>query len=90
MTGHGAAPDGSGRRKIEIRIDTSWGVETNPAIWNGTVAAGNEWNGARDSNENSTGYYFSLKAQQHRTLSSDGGVLGVIHARKFPRLAHRT
>lgn len=60
MTGHGAAPDGSGRRKIEIRIDTSWGVETNPAIWNGTVAAGNEWNGARDSNENSTGYYFSL------------------------------
>jgi hypothetical protein len=60
MNGQGPAPDGSGRRTIQIRIDASWGEPTNTAIWNGTQDARNEWNGARDAQGNSTGYYLDL------------------------------
>lgn len=38
MAGHGPAPDGSGRRVINVAIDKSWDVtpgHTDPAIWNG-------------------------------------------------------
>jgi hypothetical protein len=58
--GHGAAPDGSGRRVITIAIDSTWGNPTNESIWNATNAAIQEWNDARDSNNNSTGYYLKL------------------------------
>lgn len=60
MSGHGAAPDGSGRRVIQIRIDASWGAPTNAAIWNGAQNASNEWNNARDAQQNSTAYYLGV------------------------------
>jgi hypothetical protein len=60
MSGHGAAPDGSGRRKIDIQIDSSWGTPTNAAIWNGAQDASSEWNNARDAQGNSTGYYLGV------------------------------
>lgn len=40
--GHGAAPDGSGRRVINIYIDSSWNSSpgvTNTQIWNATASA---------------------------------------------------
>lgn len=43
--GHGSGPDG--RRKILIRIDDSWGAQTNSAIWNGVTDAVAEWNGPK-------------------------------------------
>lgn len=55
--GHGSAPDGSGRRIIRIRIDDSWGAQTNTPIWNGVTDAVAMWNGARDQYNNSTGYF---------------------------------
>ena len=60
MEGHGPATDGSGRRQIHVQIDSSWGTQTNSAIWNGTQAAVNAWNNARDTNNNSTGYFLSV------------------------------
>ncbi len=60
MAGHGAAPDGSGRRVLDVQIDSSWGTTTNTTIWNQTQAALTDWNDARDSAGNSTGYYFQL------------------------------
>jgi hypothetical protein len=47
MAGHGAASDGSGRRKIVIYIDSSWNVApntTHPSIWNGVNHAMSMWN----------------------------------------------
>jgi hypothetical protein len=60
MDGHGAAPDGSGRRLITVRIDPSWGTPTNPSVWDAVNAAIAEWNNARDAFGNSTGYYLEL------------------------------
>jgi hypothetical protein len=60
MGGHGAAPDGSGRRVIFLQIDSSWGTQTDPRIWNQTLAAINDWNNATDDSGNHTGYYFQL------------------------------
>lgn len=45
--GHGAAPDGSGRRLINITIDHSWDTSpghTNPNVWNGVLTAISMWN----------------------------------------------
>jgi len=62
MAGHGPAPDGSGRRTIQIKIDASWGAQTNPAIWNGVDDAADAWNDATDGANppNKTGYFFKI------------------------------
>lgn len=60
LDGHGPAADGSGRRTIIIKIDSSWGTQTNGRIWNQTHAARDQWNNARDANNNSTGYYLDV------------------------------
>ena len=61
---HVAAEDGSGRRQITIRIETSgdysWGEQTNFRIWNATETARTEWNTATDGYGHTTGYYFKL------------------------------
>src|SRR5579883_3109428 len=52
---------GSGRRTINIYIDSTWdsspGV-TNATVWNAVNAAANSWNSATDPYGNKTGYYF--------------------------------
>jgi len=60
MPGHGPAEDGSGRRTILIKIDSSWGSTTNTTIWNQTGASRTDWNNARDQFGNSTGYYLKV------------------------------
>jgi hypothetical protein len=61
---HVAAEDGSGRRTITVRIETSnatgWGAPTNSLIWNGTTAAVSDWNTQTDGNGNHTGYYLKM------------------------------
>lgn len=57
MAGHGPAEDGSGRRTIFVKIDSTWGNPTNPSIWNQTQAACTAWNNATDQYGNKTGYY---------------------------------
>jgi len=63
LAGHGAAPDGSGRRVINIYIDSSWdqspGV-TNANIWNAVTTAATKWNNATDQWGNRTAYYFKV------------------------------
>ncbi len=60
------AEDGSGRRQLVIKVDTSsttgWGNPTNEQVWNGTVDARNDWVNATDGNNppNKTGYYLKL------------------------------
>jgi hypothetical protein len=66
LTGHGAAPDGSGRRVINIFIDSSWDSspgQTIQQIWNAVTKATNQWNNAADQNGNHTGYYFQINQQ---------------------------
>jgi hypothetical protein len=69
LPGHGAAPDGSGRRIIIVQIKTgtasdSWsdqpGGGTNPAIWNGLVGCGAcvQPGAMQMWNERATYYYF--------------------------------
>jgi hypothetical protein len=61
--GHGAAPDGSGRRVMNIYIDSSWDSSpgtTNSQIWNAVQQAAANWNNATDASGNHTGYYFQL------------------------------
>jgi hypothetical protein len=68
MAGHGAAPDGSGRRNVNVQIEFNGsGSWTNPAtgntndnIWNGVRDSNTVWNNARDGSGNATGYYFNL------------------------------
>ena len=63
MSGHGPAPDGSGRRVIKARIDGTWDAtpgHTNDNIWNSTQDALGQWNGATDAYGNKTGYYLVL------------------------------
>ncbi len=60
MAGHGPAPDGSGRRLINVKIDSTWGNPTDSAIWNQTTAATDGWNNATDQYGNKTGYYMVL------------------------------
>lgn len=48
LPGHGAAPDGSGRRLMNVTIDGSWDVspgQTNPNVYNGINTAIAMWNG---------------------------------------------
>ena len=63
LAGHGAAPDGSGRRIVNVYItsacDTSPGV-TDTKIFNGVQDAVNKWNNATDNSGNKTGYYFRI------------------------------
>ena len=61
LPGHGAAPDGTGRRIINVYIDSSWNSSgvTNPVIYNATQTAINQWNSATSCGSY-TGYYFSL------------------------------
>lgn len=54
------AEDGSGRRQIVIKIDSSWGSTTDAKIWNGTVDARQDWNTRTDGNNNTTGYFLKL------------------------------
>ena len=63
LTGHGAAPDGSGRRTLNIYIDSSWDSspgQTNTAIWNAVVRGAEKWNNATDQYGNKTGYFFQV------------------------------
>ena len=58
------AQDGSGRRVLNVFIDSSWGNPTNPTIWNATDIAIREWNSATDAScqgsaGSQTGYYLS-------------------------------
>src|SRR2546423_1052912 len=58
-SGHAAAEDGSGRRQVNIRIETSgdysWGEQTNSRVWNATETARTDWNTATDDYGNTTG-----------------------------------
>jgi hypothetical protein len=61
--GHGSAPDGSGRRVINIYIDSTWNTPsgtTNTQIWNAVAEAASNWNSATDNSGNHTGYYFAV------------------------------
>ncbi|MGH9768798.1 MAG: hypothetical protein ACREAB_15310 [Blastocatellia bacterium] len=67
LNGHGAAPDGSGRRRLVVFIDSSWGVPTNSNVYNAVQAACDLWNAAVDTSctpptppTQKTGYYFQL------------------------------
>ncbi len=60
MAGHGPASDGSGRRTIHVQIDSSWGTQTNVAIWNGTEDARRVWNLATDGAGHRTGYFLEV------------------------------
>jgi hypothetical protein len=63
LPGHGKAPDGSGRRVMNIYIDPSWNSSpgvTNAQIWNAVNSAASKWNNATDSSGNKTGYYFQV------------------------------
>lgn len=71
MPGSGAASDGSGRREIKVRIHFSLENppgHTNANVWNGlegctgcsAPGALSQWNNAKDSSNNSTGYHFKL------------------------------
>jgi hypothetical protein len=65
LSGHGAAPDGSGRRALNVFIDSSWGNPTNTTIWNATNDAINAWNALSDPSCNGrpgtrTAYYYVL------------------------------
>ncbi|HEX9425309.1 MAG TPA: hypothetical protein VF899_18855 [Pyrinomonadaceae bacterium] len=63
VNGHGAGPDGSGRRVINIYIDSSWDVspgQTDPNIWNAVNSAANKWNQATDQYGNKTAFYFQV------------------------------
>lgn len=72
LLGHGGQP-GDGRRRINVRIGTNWGVPTNSNVWNGVNGyhdpsdtsnnmngAIDKWNIATDGppNFNKTIYYF--------------------------------
>src|SRR6266446_2450219 len=63
--GHGAAPDGSGRRVLNIFIDSSWddspGV-TNSTIYNAVQNAAANWNSSTNCGS-TTAYYFQLNQQ---------------------------
>lgn len=64
LAGRGIAPDGSGRRKILVYIDSSWDVSpgnTNPSIWNGVNRAVSMWNAQ------GTCYYFDIDQDNGRT-----------------------
>lgn len=64
MPGSGAAPDGSGRRKITVLLYNPSG-STNAALWNAvngcsgctTPGAIDQWNNTTDANGNRTGYF---------------------------------
>src|SRR2546423_1465921 len=55
-----SAEDGSQRRQIVIKIDSSWGSTTNAQIWNGSLAARDAWNNTTDGANHTTGYYFKV------------------------------
>lgn len=74
MAGHGPAPDGSGRLKVNVQIDSSFndspGV-TNSNIWNGVRDARTDWNNQTQTGTPSgqaTNYYF---AEAQSASSSD-------------------
>jgi Dual-action HEIGH metallo-peptidase len=55
FSGHGAAPDGSGRRVITVKVDTAtWGSPLPPNIAQGTQKAADLWNAK------ATCYYFQV------------------------------
>lgn len=74
MTGHGAAPDGSGRLKVNVQIDSSFNDSpgtTNSNIWNGVRDARTDWNNATQTGTptgQATNYYF---AEAQSAASSD-------------------
>lgn len=77
MPGSGAAPDGSGRRLITVKIDNSLASSgvTNANVWNAvegcescTTGALKRWNDAKDGSANTTGYYFLTKSCRTQTL----------------------
>ncbi len=49
LDGHGPAPDGSGRRRIIVFIDSSWGTPTNSNIYDETYNATQDWNNQVDA-----------------------------------------
>jgi hypothetical protein len=59
MAGHGPAPDGSGRRVINIYVNSTFGSNaTNVSSAANSAAA--VWNAAKDQYGNTTGYYFQV------------------------------
>lgn len=67
MTGHGAAPDGSGRLNVNVQITGSWTDPstgaTNANIWNGVRDGSLDWNNATQTGTptgQATNYYFNL------------------------------
>jgi hypothetical protein len=56
--------ENANRRVVVVRINTTttagWGATTPQLIWQATQKAINQWNSARDSSGNPTGYYFVL------------------------------
>ena len=65
MAGQGPAPDGSGRRQVNVQIDASFNDSpgnTNANIWNGVRDARTDWNNATQNGTPSgqaTNYYFA-------------------------------
>ncbi len=67
MTGHGAAPDSSGRRNVNVQIAGSWNnpgtATTNANVWNGVRDGSLDWNNATQTGApggQATNYYFNL------------------------------
>ena len=96
-TGHGVAPDGSGRRLLKIYIDASWNTSsgtTNTQIWNAVNDAASNWNNATDSYGNHTGYYFQVSqgggASQADIVISNGGNISGATAEGTPWLSQDT
>jgi hypothetical protein len=61
-----AAPDGSGRRAITLKIlDGAWGT-AGSAVYVGAQQASIEWNGALDGDNHGTGYYINhTQTEEH-------------------------
>jgi hypothetical protein len=58
--GCSACPECGSRRIIKIKIDSTWGVQTNANIWNSVTEAAARWNAATDQFGNKTGYCFKV------------------------------
>jgi hypothetical protein len=66
------------RRVVVVRIDTTntagWGATTPQLIYQATQNAINQWNSARDSSGNPTGYYFVLDQQNLTQIAGDADI----------------
>jgi hypothetical protein len=58
--GCSACSECGSRRIIKIKIDSTWGAQTNDNVWNSVNDAAARWNAATDQFGNKTGYCFKV------------------------------